>query len=148
MGSLWSNLSPCKKKRLGVTTQLQELHAPHVIGMHCMAHHTSLAIRYLSGLEPVQHIESLLQYLHSFSPSPLSIILSSQGCRSSCKPKGWKSCGKWRQGGSQCWVLSNMYYLSNAPWLSRCTLTCMLRLTIRRSLTLKTCFLLHALFLS
>ena len=58
-------------KRNGVTTKLQVSHAPHMQGMHCVAHRSNLAVQCLSDLEMVARIENLLAALHRyFSKSP------------------------------------------------------------------------------
>ena len=58
-------------KRNGVTNKLQVSHAPHMQGMHCVAHRSNLAVQCLSDLEMVARIETLLAALHKyFSKSP------------------------------------------------------------------------------
>ncbi len=58
-------------KRNGVTNKLQVSHAPHMQGMHCVAHRSNLAVQCLSDLEMVSRIETLLAALHMyFSKSP------------------------------------------------------------------------------
>jgi hypothetical protein len=55
----------------GVTTQLINKHAPFMVGVHCMAHRTNLAVETLSSFEVVKHVEDLLASLYSyFSSSP------------------------------------------------------------------------------
>jgi hypothetical protein len=58
-------------KKNGVTNRLQVSHAPHMQGMHCVAHRSNLAVQCLSDLEMVSRIETLLSALHRyFSKSP------------------------------------------------------------------------------
>ncbi len=58
-------------KKNGVTNRLQVSHAPHMQGMHCVAHRSNLAVQCLSDLEMVSRIETLLSALHMyFSKSP------------------------------------------------------------------------------
>lgn len=52
--------------RTGVTTQMTKKHTPYVVGVHCMAHRTSLAVQALSGLAIVSKIEELVGDLHSY----------------------------------------------------------------------------------
>jgi len=55
----------------GVTKQMKENYAPHSIRVHCMVHHTNLAMQTLSGLPLMIQLENLLQTLHSyFAHSP------------------------------------------------------------------------------
>ena len=55
----------------GVTIQLKENRAPFVFGIHCMSHHTNLAVQTLLQVPLVSWIEELLQRLYSFfSHSP------------------------------------------------------------------------------
>ena len=58
-------------KKNGVVVQIQDTHAPHYQGMHCVAHQTDLAMDVLSDLDMVFSIEKLFKKLHSyFSKSP------------------------------------------------------------------------------
>ena len=58
-------------KRNGVTNKLQVSHAPHMQGMHYMAHRSNLAVQCLSDLEMAARIETLLAVLYKyFSKSP------------------------------------------------------------------------------
>ncbi len=52
--------------RNGVTHQLQDKYAPHLEGIHCMAHHTNLVVQTLFHIPIVKCIEELLQTLYSF----------------------------------------------------------------------------------
>ena len=44
-------------KRNRVTNKLQVSHAPHMQGMHCVAHQSNLAVQCLSDLEMVAKFE-------------------------------------------------------------------------------------------
>ena len=58
-------------KMNGVTNKLHVSHAPHMQDMHCVAYQTNLAMSYLSDLEMVARIETLLIILYKyFSKSP------------------------------------------------------------------------------
>ncbi|KAG0572981.1 hypothetical protein KC19_VG138700 [Ceratodon purpureus] len=58
-------------KRSRVVKQLQNRFAPRVMGIHCMAHRTNLAVEALSKLEVVSRIEAMLASLFRFfSKSP------------------------------------------------------------------------------
>ena len=46
--------------RTGVTTQFREKVAPFMVGVHCMAHQTNLAVQVLSKLPLVSGLENLL----------------------------------------------------------------------------------------
>jgi hypothetical protein len=52
--------------RSGVTQQLKEHDAPFILGMHCMAHHTNLAVKPLSNLPVVSKLETLCQALYTY----------------------------------------------------------------------------------
>jgi hypothetical protein len=55
----------------GVTKQIKKNYVFHSIGVHCMAHHTNLAVQTLLGLLLVIQLENMLQTLHSyFAHSP------------------------------------------------------------------------------
>ena len=57
--------------KTGVTVQLVTKHAPFMVGVHCMAHRTNLAVQTLSEFEVVRHVEDVLAALYSyFSSSP------------------------------------------------------------------------------
>ena len=58
-------------RKNGVTTQMRQHMAPFVIGVHCMAHRTNLAVEPLSDLPVVAKVEALCQAMFSyFSHSP------------------------------------------------------------------------------
>jgi hypothetical protein len=52
--------------RSGVTQQLKEHDAPFMLGMHCMAHRTNLAVEPLSNLPVVSKLETLCQELYTY----------------------------------------------------------------------------------
>lgn len=52
--------------RTGVTMQLKQQHAPFMIGVHCMAHQTNLAVEPLSNLPMVEKLEMLCQGLYNY----------------------------------------------------------------------------------
>lgn len=57
--------------RTGVTVQFKAKHAPHVIGVHCMAHRVNLAMKTLSRLDLFHAVEDLCKLCHNyFAHSP------------------------------------------------------------------------------
>jgi hypothetical protein len=52
--------------RAGVTQQLKQKDAPFLIGVHCMAHRTNLAVEPLSNLPMVEKLETLCQALYNY----------------------------------------------------------------------------------
>jgi hypothetical protein len=55
----------------GVTQKLQTGYAPHMLGVHYVAHRSNLAATALSDLEMISRLENLLVALHKyFSKSP------------------------------------------------------------------------------
>lgn len=74
----------------GVTTQLHYQQAPYMIGMHCVAHRTSLVVGTLSNLPMVAKLENLCKSLYSYfgsSPkhhlefSKLAEVVESEGLK-------------------------------------------------------------------
>jgi hypothetical protein len=52
--------------RCGVTQQLKDQEAPFMLGIHCMAHRTNLAVEPLSNLPVVSKLETLCQAIYSY----------------------------------------------------------------------------------
>ena len=54
-----------------VTFQLCDFHLPYMIGVHCMAHWTNLAVQTLSEIDMVKRVEELLGSLFTYLNSSL-----------------------------------------------------------------------------
>ncbi len=53
--------------RTSITKQIHDHYVPNkYLGIHCMTHHTNLAMQTLSNLPLVIYLENLLQTLHSY----------------------------------------------------------------------------------